>query len=225
MSEHTDPFVLPAGEAAALMRGAPWRRLVTVGDSVAEGIRDPAPGYRDLSWVDRVEEALAAAGAADFAALNLGRRDLVAAEIRATQLRPALAFRPDLAIVVGGGNDMLAPEFDEDAVRAELAAMVSAFREAGADVLTIGLFDITAAGLAPRRFHETLSARTRRLAELTAKVSAEHGARHVHNPPDHPAASDPGIYSADRLHLNARGHAIAAARTIRALADLLGPPR
>ncbi|MDL4774741.1 MULTISPECIES: SGNH/GDSL hydrolase family protein [Thermomonosporaceae] len=224
MSEHTDPFVLPAGEAAALMRGAPWRRLVTVGDSVAEGVRDPAPGYRDLSWVDRVEEALAAA-VPDLAALNLGRRDLVAAEIRATQLRPALEFRPDLAIVVGGGNDMLAPEFDADAVRAELAAMVSAFREAGADVLTIGLFDITAAGLGPRRFRAAISARTRLLGELTAEVAAEHGAHHVHNPPDHPAASDPGIYSADRLHFNARGHAIAAAGTIRALAGLLGPRR
>ncbi|MEO3829331.1 hypothetical protein [Actinomadura sp. B10D3] len=49
-------------------------------------------------------------------------------------------------------------------------------------------------------------------------VAAEHGACHVDNPHGHPVAADPGIYSSDQLHLNARGHAFAAANTIRALA-------
>lgn len=217
LSEWTDPAVLPAAEAAAMLAGAPWRRMVTIGDSVAEGVREPVPGYRDLSWTDRVEEALGAV-APGFTALNLGRRDLVAAEVRAAQLEPALAFGPDLAFVVAGGNDMLRPEFDADGVRRELAAMISAFRAAGADVVTIGLLDITVAGLGPARYREVMSARTRRLAALTADVAAELGACHTHNPPDHPVAADPGIYSSDQLHLNARGHAFAAANTVRALA-------
>ncbi|QKW37486.1 SGNH/GDSL hydrolase family protein [Actinomadura sp. NAK00032] len=217
LSEGTDPAVLPAAEAAAMLAEAPWRRMVTIGDSVAEGVREPVPGYRDLSWTDRVEEALGAV-APGFTALNLGRRDLVAAEVRAAQLEPALAFGPDLAFVVAGGNDMLRPEFDTDGVRRELAAMISAFRAAGADVVTIGLLDITVAGLGPARYREVMSSRTRRLAALTADVAAELGARHVHNPPDHPVAADPGIYSSDQLHLNARGHAFAAANTVRALA-------
>lgn len=217
LSEWTDPAVLPAAEAAAMLAGAPWRRMVTIGDSVAQGVREPVPGYRDLSWTDRVEEALGAV-APGFTALNLGRRDLVAAEVRAAQLEPALAFKPDLAFVVAGGNDMLRPEFDADGVRRELAAMISAFRAAGADVVTIGLLDITVAGLGPARYREVMSARTRRLAALTADVAAELGACHTHNPPDHPVAADPGIYSSDQLHLNARGHAFAAANTVRALA-------
>lgn len=217
LSEWTDPAVLPAAEAAAMLAGAPWRRMVTIGDSVAQGVREPVPGYRDLSWTDRVEEALGAV-APGFTALNLGRRDLVAAEVRAAQLEPALAFQPDLAFVVAGGNDMLRPEFDADGVRRELAAMISAFRAAGADVVTIGLLDITVAGLGPARYREVMSARTRRLAALTADVAAELGACHAHNPPDHPVAADPGIYSSDQLHLNARGHAFAAANTVRALA-------
>ncbi|KAB2372127.1 SGNH/GDSL hydrolase family protein [Actinomadura montaniterrae] len=217
LTEETDPAVLPAAEAAALLVGAPWTRMVTIGDSVAEGVRDPVPGYRDLSWTDRVEEALRAVSGG-FAALNLARRDLVAAQVAAGQLAPALEFGPDLAFVVAGGNDMLRPHFDEDEVRRELAAMVAAFRSAGADVVTIGLLDITAAGLGPARFREVLSARTRRLNALTAEVAAEHGACHVDNPPGHPVAADPGIYSADQLHLNARGHAFAAANTVRALA-------
>ncbi|WP_433473022.1 SGNH/GDSL hydrolase family protein [Spirillospora sp. CA-142024] len=235
LSEWTDPSVMPAADAAALLADAPWTRMVTIGDSVAEGIREAVPGYRDMSWTDRVEEALGAV-TPEFAALNLGRRDLVAAQVAAEQLRPALAFGPDLAFVVAGGNDMLRPHFDEDEVRRELASMVSAFRAAGADVVTIGLLDITAAGLGPpsssphpppikrraplgpSRFREVMSARTRRLAALTAEVAAEHGACHVDNPPEHPVAADPGIYSSDQLHLNARGHAFAAANTIRALA-------
>ncbi|GAA2141014.1 SGNH/GDSL hydrolase family protein [Actinomadura napierensis] len=216
-TEWTDPAVLPAAEAAALLADAPWKRMATIGDSVAEGVRDPVPGYRDLSWTDRVEEALGAV-TGGFAALNLGRRDLIAAQVRAGQLGPALGFGPDLAFVVAGGNDMLRPHFDEDEVRREVAAMVAAFRSAGADVVTIGLLDITAAGLGPSRYREVMSSRTRRLNALVADVAAEYGACHVDNPPGHPVAADPGIYSGDQLHLNARGHAFAAANTIRALA-------
>ena len=39
--------------------------------------------------------------------LNLARRGLLASEVREHQLAPALAFRPDLAIVAAGGNDAL----------------------------------------------------------------------------------------------------------------------
>ncbi|MFD0686742.1 SGNH/GDSL hydrolase family protein [Actinomadura fibrosa] len=217
LTEQTDPAVLPADRAAALLAGAPWKRMVTIGDSIAEGVREPVPGYRDLSWIDRVEEALGAV-TGGFTALNLGRRDLVAAQIAAEQLRPALNYGPDLAFVVAGGNDMLRPDFDEDEVRRELSAMISAFRAAGADVVTTGLLDLTVAGLGPSRYRDVISSRTRRLNALTAEVSAQHGGCHVENPPDHPVAADPGIYSGDQLHLNARGHAFVAANTVRALA-------
>lgn len=220
LSESTDPAVLHAADAAALLSGAPWKRMATLGDSVAEGVRDPVPGYRDLSWADRVEEALREA-APGFTAVNFGRRDRVAARVAAEQLGPALAFGPDLAVVAAGGNDMLRPDFDEDGVRRELTAIVSALRAAGADVLTIGLLDITVAGLGPARHREALSSRTRRLNGIAAEVAAAHGARHAVNPYDHPVAADPGIYSADQLHLNARGHAFAAANTVRALAGYL----
>jgi hypothetical protein len=51
--------------------------------------------------------------------------------------------------------------------------------------------------------------------------AAEVGACHVGNPPDHPVAADPGSYSADQPHLSARGHAFAAADTVRAPAAYL----
>ena len=47
----------------------------------------------------------------------------------------------------------------------------------------------------------------RRLAELTRRVARRHGAILVEMR-GHPASADPGVYARDRLHLNARGHAI-----------------
>jgi lysophospholipase L1-like esterase len=104
----------------------PWRRFVVVGDSLAEGIGDPTPGYEHLGWADRVARGLEA----DY--LNLGRRDLLAVEVRATQLERALAFAPDLAAVVCGGNDLMRADHDPEAVERNVDAIVAALRAAAA---------------------------------------------------------------------------------------------
>ena len=127
----TEPGVLPDRDLAALVRGARWRRLAVLGDSIAEGVREPLDGYRDLSWIDRIAAPLRAE-APGLAVLNLGRRNLLAAEVRASQLDAALAFRPDLAIVSAGGNDSLRHSFDTGAVERELDAIVGPLRRAGA---------------------------------------------------------------------------------------------
>jgi lysophospholipase L1-like esterase len=205
-------------EAASLLRGAPWHRFVGIGDSVVEGVRGPAPGYRDLSWIDRLVAALRAVQP-DLVAHNLGRRGLLAADVRQRQLAPAVALEPDIAVVAAGGNDLFRDRFDTLAVGAELTAMVRRLRDLGCDVITIGLFDITrvdpTAPTAPM-----VSRRIRALSELTAAVAARHGAVHV-DFSTHPAGADPAVYSEDRLHLNARGHALVAATTIRRLAEVL----
>jgi lysophospholipase L1-like esterase len=202
-------------QAAALLRDAPWRRFVALGDSVVEGVRGPAPGYRDLSWLDRLVAALRR-GRPELIERNLGRRGLFAAEVRRQQLPEALHFGPDLAAVIAGGNDMFRDQFDTAAVEAELDAMVEPLRTGGSDVITMGLFDITRADpSAPTA--PMLRKRIRRLAELTGAVAERHGTIHL-DFSTHPAGGDPSIYSDDRLHLNARGHAIVAAETIRRLA-------
>ena len=94
---------------------------------------------------------LAATAAPRLALLNLGRRNLLAAEVRASQLAPALAFRPDLAIVAAGGNDALRRSFDPGAVERELVAIVGPLRRAGADVVLLELMDIVASGLVAAR--------------------------------------------------------------------------
>ena len=84
-----------------------------LGDSIAEGVREPLAGFRDLSWVDRIAASLRPrppAASSTSAAATCSR-----AEVRASQLDAALAFRPDLAIVAAGGNDALRRSFDPSA--------------------------------------------------------------------------------------------------------------
>jgi lysophospholipase L1-like esterase len=213
-----DAFTLTDRQVADLLRGAPWRRFAGVGDSVVEGVRSPAPGYRDLSWTDRIVAGLRA-HQPDLVERNLGQRGLLTAAVRQQQLDPALTFRPDLAVVVAGGNDVFRDRFDTAAVEAELTTMVRELRAIGSDVVTVGLFDISqidpaapTAGLVHRRI--------RTLADLTGAVAERHGALHV-DFSRHPAGVDPSIYSDDRLHLNARGHAVTAAEVIRRLSAAL----
>src|SRR4051794_4392426 len=89
--EERDPHCLRPGEARRLLGGHPWRRFVAIGDSLVEGVGDAVPGYRDLSFTDRLAAELGAAtpaGSLDY--LNLGRSDLRMAQVREQQLAPAL---------------------------------------------------------------------------------------------------------------------------------------
>ncbi|HEU4658185.1 MAG TPA: SGNH/GDSL hydrolase family protein [Capillimicrobium sp.] len=214
--EALDPDCLADADAAELLRDAPWQRMVVVGDSVAAGIREPLDGYRDVGFSDRVGEALARTRPG-FAYRNLGVRDLKLAEIRERQLGPALAFAPDVAIVIGGGNDALGRAFDPGAVRAGLEALVHPLADRGAFVVTIGLFDLPRSGLLPERLAGVMTERFDALDAITAEVARSVGGLHV-DTHHHPRAADPAIYASDRIHANARGHAIAFAAIVRALA-------
>lgn len=197
------------------LAAAPWRRLAVLGDSVAEGVGDPVDGFPHRGWLDSVAAELDRARPG-LAYRNLGARGLLAAEIGETQLDAAVAWRPDLAVLSAGGNDLFGPAFDGPGVEDEVDAMVGALRRAGADVVTVGLFDISRSSRVPERFRAALGERLRELSARTAAVAERHGAWHL-DYIGHPAAADDGIYSADGIHLNARGHAIAAQEALRML--------
>lgn len=214
--ESADPDVLGVHEEHALLRDAPWRRFAVVGDSIAQGVGDPVAGYRSLDWSRRVARGLRSHHPG-LAYRNLGERGLRAFEVRERQLGEVLAFQPDLAAVCAGGNDAMARRFDADAVEEELDAIVGPLRDAGADVLLFTLMEVGEAIPLPDPYGTRLGERMAQLALATTAVARRHDAL-LADCAGHPRAGDPSIYSADRLHLNMRGHAVVAGVALRALA-------
>lgn len=212
LTEETDPDCLTDAQTDELLRGRTWKRYAVLGDSLAEGLMDELPGYRPVSWADRIRDALVRVEP-DLTYRNLGHRGLLAGQVREQQLAPALEFQPDLATVVCGGNDLFNPQYNRAAVEEHIDAMVRALTGAGATVFVFGLMNITEAV----RDFDMLKPRLMGLNASVRKVAERHKAVFV-NLWDHPRAGDRDLYSADLLHMTARGHAHIAAITIRELA-------
>ncbi len=192
----------------------PFERYVVLGDSTAEGLDDPdgRGGYR--GWGDRLAERIAAEQGTLLYA-NLAVRGRNTRQVLEEQMAPALAMRPDLALVVAGTNDLLRPRFDAAAVARDMERMQRALVGAGATVVSFTLPDLGPVMPLAR----PLRARVRRLARALTEASARSGARLV-DFAAHPFASDPRLWSEDRLHANALGHS----RIADALAHALSLP-
>lgn len=180
-----------------------FARYVALGDSTTEGLDDPdgAGGYR--GWANRLAERIAAhQGSVAYA--NLGIRGRCARQIKDEQLGPALALRPDLATVVAGMNDLLRASFDARAIAADIGDMQRTLIDRGCVVLTFTIPDISRR-LTRGPFARILSDRTRALDDELRHVSRASGAILL-DLASHALASDPRMWSRDRLHANASGH-------------------
>lgn len=206
----TSPPACPASatEPVAARRFA---RYVALGDSTVEGLDDPdgLGGYR--GWADRLAEQIALEQG-DLLYANLAVRGRKTGEVLDEQLGPALAMKPDLAIVVSGTNDILRPRFDAERIARDLERMHRALIEQGATVVSFTLPDLTPVMPLARPIRE----RIRRFAAALVAAGERSGAR-VIDFTAHPVASDPRLWSEDRLHANALGHA----RIAQALAQTL----
>ena len=134
---HGDAGPTVHGEAGSI-RPQPraWSRYVAIGDSFTEGMSDPDPTTPGayVGWADRLA-ALLSAHSPEFAYANLAVRGRKLADVAGPQLQAALDLGPDLVSIVGGGNDILRPRADVDALAAQLDQAVARIRATGADVL------------------------------------------------------------------------------------------
>jgi lysophospholipase L1-like esterase len=191
------------------------RRYVAIGDSTTEGLDDPYPGgtgYR--GWADRLAGELERRSPG-LQYANLAVRGRLAAQVHAEQLAPAVALRPDFATVVAGLNDALRRGFDLDATAGHLDAMLAGLRATGATVVTFTFPDPVPVMPMARPARPRLAALNARLRESAARTGAL-----LLDLERHPVASDPRLWSVDRLHANAAGHERIAA----GVAHLLGLP-
>lgn len=178
----------------------PWRSYVAIGDSLTEGLQDLDATGRPVGWADRLAQHLADRSGEEIRYANLAIRGRLLSAILAEQVEPALDLAPDLVSVWGGGNDMLRPDADPDAMAGAVEEAVIRFRKLGADVL-IGL---------------GVDAKDSPIVRLTRKrtaiyninlvgIAARHGA-HVIDVWNMRSLRDWRMWHEDRIHLNSLGH-------------------
>jgi lysophospholipase L1-like esterase len=114
--------------------------FVALGDSFTEGVGDLYPDGTCQGWADRFARQLSAVSPG-LRYANLAIRGKLVGQVVAEQLPAALTLAPDLASIAAGGNDLLRPKADPDALAATFEQAVAALRAAGSQVLLFTGFD------------------------------------------------------------------------------------
>lgn len=188
-----------------------YLRYVALGDSQTEGCGDGDDTVGLRGFADRLAEHLAEHNSGlEYA--NLAVRGRLAGSVRAEQLAPALALRPDLATVVAGVNDLLRPRFDADEVAGHLEAMFAALTAQGTRVVTLTFPDIARITPLARPF----SSRVTALNDRIRHAARRHGVT-VAETSHHSVLTDARLWSPDRLHASPLGHQRIAAAIAHAL--------
>ena len=203
--EETRIIVLPGAIQIPAEPVLPVRSFVALGDSLTEGVGDPYPDGRCRGWADRFAAELAAASAG-LRYANLAIRGKTVRQVVSEQLPAALAFSPDLVSIAAGGNDLLRPRCDPDALAAEFGEAVAELRAAGSRVLLFTGFD-------PGGF-PVLRLIRGKAAVFNAQlreVARKHQCLHV-DLWSMRVLRDPREWCPDRLHLAADGHRRVALR-------------
>lgn len=178
-----------------------FHRYVALGDSFTEGCGDDDAdrpnGLR--GWADRFAEVLAAREP-DFGYANLAIRGRKLRPIIAEQVEPALAMRPDLVTIYAGGNDILRPRVDLNALSIAYDEAIGKLAATGATVVMFTAFD---PGHLP--IHRPMRGRWATYNEDVREIADRHGAlvvdywrmRHLRSW---------SFWAPDRLHMNHCGH-------------------
>ena len=176
------------------------------------GATSDGRAYR--GWADRLAERVACVQGGLLYA-NLAVRGRTTRQVHDEQLPAALALRPDLVTLACGTNDLLRRRFDPARYAADVEAIQRPLVDGGATLLTFTLPDLGPVLPLARPLGARLRAMNDALREATARCGGV-----LVDVAAYPVASDPRLWSDDRLHANAAGHA----RIAEALAHALRLP-
>ncbi len=174
--------------------------FVALGDSFTEGVGDPAAdGIGCRGWADRFAERLARHQSGLHYA-NLAIRGKLLGEVLDEQVPAAIAMAPDLVSLAAGGNDLLWPRADPDALATTFESAVASLTAAGCTVMAFTAFD-------PRAFPvlrlirgkaAVLSMHVRAIASRYDCLLADLWPMRI--------LTDRRLWNPDRLHLAPDGH-------------------
>jgi len=186
-----------------------------LGDSIAFG---QGAARAEERLAPRLTEALAARGLSVesrvFAVSGARSRDLSA------QVGRALAWAPQLVLVVIGANDLTHQAPVEAAVDA-LAQAVRRLRAVDAEVVVAPAPDLSAVPHVPDFLRQVVRERADRYRERQVAAVLDAGGR-VADPDQRASrafAADPSLFSADRFHPSSAGYGIIAEAVLPALLD------
>ncbi|MCU1692723.1 MAG: family lipolytic protein [Frankiales bacterium] len=135
----------------------------------------------------------------------------------AAQVPAALAWRPDVAVVVIGANDLTRLRPAEQAAE-ELRQALAALRDAGVRAVLAPAPDLSVVPHVPAAARELVRLGSLRLRQAQVAVALAQGARvaDVEAATSEAFAADASLFAADRFHPSSRGYAL--------IADALLPP-
>ncbi|RJF71982.1 SGNH/GDSL hydrolase family protein [Deinococcus cavernae] len=189
--------------------------FVALGDSVTEGIGDAVAGFPQMGAHDALALRLKALNP-DLKYVNLARRGLLSSEILATQLEEAVALQPDLVSVIAGANDLLMRRWHPEQFEQDFGRLLGAF-PAATERLTMTLPNFSIPIGMPASMTLRFERQWTQANEIIRRLARQHDALLLDVGAD-TAFHHADVWSADRVHPNARGYAL----VMQDMLDLLG---
>lgn len=177
-----------------------YRSFAALGDSFTEGVGDLcADGVSCRGWADRFAEHLTS-HRPGLRYANLAIRGKLLGEVLDEQVPAAIALGPDLVSLAAGGNDMLRPRTDPDALAVTFEAAVAKLTAAGCTVMAFTGFDPKAFPVIRliRGKAAVFSMHVRVIAAKYDCLLADLWPMRI--------LTDRRLWSPDRLHMAADGH-------------------
>jgi lysophospholipase L1-like esterase len=153
-------------------------------------------------------------GQPGFRYANLAVRGKLLNQIAADQIPVAEQLRPDLITFCAGGNDIIKPQCDPDALATRFDQALGRLAATGAEVVIFTGFDTRRMPILRR-----LRGRIATYNELLRASADKHGSRVV-DLWGMTVLADPRAWCNDRLHMTAEGHRRVALRVL----EVLGVP-
>lgn len=195
--------------------------VVWLGDSLASGMGAGSP---DAAFPRR---AVASWNELDGHPIHLrclARAGSTSADVLAEQVPAAvdLLGPGTFAVVTVGSNDVGSCSGPRR-FRRDYTAIVTALRETGAEVITVGLPDLGSAVVIPHPLRALARGVGRRADRAIRTIATHHGAHYVGIDNRAPWRTEPSTYlAADRYHPNDETYALWAAAVAARLSPLLG---
>ncbi|PRZ17587.1 SGNH/GDSL hydrolase family protein [Nesterenkonia sandarakina] len=190
------------------------KRFVALGDSFTEGVADIDPSSPNgvRGWADRVAGQLIA-NDSSWGYANLAVRGKKLEQVLDEQLDPAIGLDPTLVTVYAGGNDILRPTVNIDALMGRYRWGVEKLLASGARVVLFTGFD---SGKAP--LFKATRGRTAIYNEHVRKIAADLDLDlvdfwHMRE------FQDWRYWDEDRMHLGIAGHMLMAKEVLKVLGE------